>query len=459
MTYDFDLAVIGAGSGGYGAALAAARRGLRVLLVEAAAALGGTSTLGGVNTWEPGMSGGGFSSELFGLLLQQSDAIGLSRTTKFYSQDKPWGMSEIDRTLSYEQSLKRSGVAPEDWVRVTFEPQLMAAAMEKLLRAAGVTIAFNSRFVGGTAADRNIEELTFVSPKGEWSVNPRLVVDSTAGVHVARQFGCATALAEETAALYGEPSAPAVAQPRVNGVSLCFRVSRAKSAMVEPLHLDDPAEPYVVTVSMTQYPNGDINMNPLPIMEGAEYSQMVEREGLAAARAECEQRVRRLWFWLQTKHCFDNWRITAVAPMTGVREGPRLVARTVLTELDVRAGWNCQTDRESAIAYADHALDVHGAGHMCRELEQPYGVPYECLLPMELDNLAVACRGAGFSHIAASSCRLSRTMMDLGHAAGIAAAVAIERDGLFPDVPISAVREMLDADNSSLLENCFAAVA
>ncbi|MBN2296628.1 MAG: FAD-dependent oxidoreductase, partial [Pirellulales bacterium] len=43
-------------------------------------------------------------------------------------------------------------------------------------------------------------------------------------------------------------------------------------------------------------------------------------------------------------------------------------------------------------------------------------------------NLMVACRGAGFSKIAASSCRLSRTMIQLGHAAGVAAAMAVKTD-------------------------------
>ena len=46
-----DLLVVGGGSGGVGAALAAARLGLKTLLVEKADCLGGTSTRGGVNCW------------------------------------------------------------------------------------------------------------------------------------------------------------------------------------------------------------------------------------------------------------------------------------------------------------------------------------------------------------------------------------------------------------------------
>ena len=54
-----DLAVIGGGSGGFGAALAAARMGVDVVLVEKADCLGGNSVRGGVNCWEMGAGGTG----------------------------------------------------------------------------------------------------------------------------------------------------------------------------------------------------------------------------------------------------------------------------------------------------------------------------------------------------------------------------------------------------------------
>jgi hypothetical protein len=68
------------------------------------------------------------------------------------------------------------------------------------------------------------------------------------------------------------------------------------------------------------------------------------------------------------------------------------------------------------------------------ELKVGYGIPFRCLMPLEYDNLLVACRGASFSHIAASSCRLSRTMMVLGEAAGAAAAVAVRQGRMLEDV-------------------------
>ena len=77
-----------------------------------------------------------------------------------------------------------------------------------------------------------------------------------------------------------------------------------------------------------------------------------------------------------------------------------------------------QNLRDEIIAIADHAMDSHGSGDGCKELEVPYGIPFSCTRPKEYDNMFVACRGASFSHIAASSARLSRTMLSLGEGVG-----------------------------------------
>ena len=48
-----DVAVVGGGSAGFAAAWSAAKRGVDVVLVEREDVLGGTSTIGGVSSWEP----------------------------------------------------------------------------------------------------------------------------------------------------------------------------------------------------------------------------------------------------------------------------------------------------------------------------------------------------------------------------------------------------------------------
>ncbi len=115
----------------------------------------------------------------------------------------------------------------------------------------------------------------------------------------------------------------------------------------------------------------------------------------------------------------------------------------MLTENDVRAGVKGQTHPD-IIAITDHAVDVHGRkGRLYEVSNGPYGIPYRCLLPRGVRNLFIASRAASFSHIAAASCRLCRTMMTLGQAAGNAAALCV-REGAPPrKVDVARLRAVL----------------
>ncbi|MDQ3703484.1 MAG: FAD-dependent oxidoreductase, partial [Chloroflexota bacterium] len=178
--------------------------------------------------------------------------------------------------------------------------------------------------------------------------------------------------------------------------------------------------------SIRTYPNGDLNMNPVGLMTGQEAYDLFLAGGPSHAYREAERRARGHWHLLQTHHGMGDWKLSWISPALGVRETHRLVARYVLREQDCRAGVGAQEAAGVAdiVAIADHALDFHGTGPWVgRELDGPYGIPLRCLLPRELDNLVVACRGAGFSAVAATSARLSRTMITLGQAAGTTAAL------------------------------------
>jgi hypothetical protein len=133
--------------------------------------------------------------------------------------------------------------------------------------------------------------------------------------------------------------------------------------------------------------------------------------------------------------------------MLGIRETYRVVGEYVLRQQDLEAGLKGQTHPD-LIAVADHSMDVHGEGsrRVHGEIRAPYGVPYRCLVPKGSVNLLAACRGASFSHIAASSCRLSRTMMQLGHAAGEAAAMAAKSSVPVGQVDVAELRRRLDFD-------------
>lgn len=465
----YDLCIVGAGSGGIGAALAASRAGLRVALIERALQLGGNAVIGGVHNWEPGVGGDVFPREIYERLAARGDAAvwSFGRHCCWPGGERfPGGETVPDPGRAYADTQQRHGsrgmvadeaFCREKWHGVVFEPDAYSAVVAEMLTATGACdILKGWRFVDAHLDGARVSSVTIQSDDGvARTLNAAYFVDSTADGRVCRSVGCDVMRGEESVAEFGEPGAPDVADPdAVNAVTLIYRVSPTSAESIEPLgdgYPRCPMRPTWPAALFGHYPNGDINVNMLPTMDGAEFLRVVRSDGYAAAYRECALRVRGHWCWLQTEHPeFRRYRLAWIAPTLGVRESARVRGEYVLTEHDVRAGLSGQRHPD-IVAVADHALDIHGERSKgIGELAAPYGVPYRCLLPLGLDNVAVACQGASFSHIAASSCRLSRTMMDLGHAAGRAVSLAV-RDGLaLRDVPSEELRDALRADGARI---------
>jgi hypothetical protein len=419
-----DVCVIGGGSAGFGAALAAVRAGARVALVEREATLGGTSTAAWVASWEPG-PGCSFAEEIYRRLKPVPGAAALIRRIHRYRPDEPYGIvfpPEGER-LPYEASLRRAGVPAEARCSVLFRPEVLAETLAAMLREAGVTPQCEARLNAVEAGDGRVRSIQALRASGQClEVRAEVFVDATGGAQLCRQVGCEMMLGVEAAERFGEPSAPAAPADFLNAISLCYRI-RPGDGEGRPQAPSEPTEPFGHSAHVVGFDWEELIVNPLALVPGWTLVEEGEEATLALAR----RRVAAHWDWLRTYPHFRGYELVGIAPRLGVREGHRVVTEYVLTERDLRAGASCQTHAD-IVAWADHAMDIHG-GDGLRELEAAYGIPYRCLIPRGWSNLMVACRGAGFSHLAASSARLSRTMMALGHAAGIAAAQAA-RNGL-----------------------------
>jgi len=457
--YDCDVAVIGCGSGGFGAALAAARLGLEVVLVEKADTLGGSSVRGGVNCWEMGAGGTGIPFDLYKELKQLPDAAGIYTFGRHQSSFNPknekfrfpGGEAVIDPEGRYLDTLQRH-VPPgmkntwsfrrKYWHGITFEPDAMDKTMQAMLAATGhCRILLNTAFVSAEASDGRVNSVGLSNGQ---QLRARYYIDSTGGGFVCIEAGCQVMSGQESRDQFNEPHAPDKATHLVNGVSLIYRVTPVKKPAIEPLAEDVPAKCWwqknFPSARVNHYPNGDLNINMLPTIDGAEFMKL----GYDATYTECRRRIKAHWHdWQNRFEEFRGYRISWTAPALGIRESQRILGEYVLTENDLLAGLSGQRHPD-VICIADHSFDSHG-GHAKHsgELTQPYGVPYRCLIPRGFSNLLVACRAASFSSMAASSCRLSRTMMQLGQAAGTATALAKELNVDLPAVPAVRLRTAL----------------
>lgn len=428
-----DVCVVGGGSGGVSTALAAARAGVRVVLVERLSQLGGTSTSAYVSSWEPG-PGDGFARELYDRLCR-IDGVGITSDQNPDRKQGPFGLWLIMPQVSYEETLHRAGTPYGQCHGVVFDPEKMSRTMADLLGETGrCQVLFNTRFISGESEGRKVMAIKAESKDGTvYYIRAKVFVDATGNVDLARSVGCETMSGAEPKSRFGEPSAPEEAGRTLNAISLCYRIRKAGKAVEPPVQkvIGFPHSAHV-----TALPGGGFLVNPLGVLPG----EALMDQGYEKAYSSCQPIAAAHWQWLHTFPQFADCEFVDFAPMLGIRESYRVVGEHVLTQHDLSGG-----KHPDIIALADHPMDVHGSGRgsTLTQVRTKYGIPYRCLVPRDKDNLLVACRGASFSHIAASSCRLSRTMLAIGHAAGLAAAQSVKTGGPVGRVNVAAIQNEL----------------
>ncbi len=439
-TIKTDVCVVGAGAGGFGCVYRLVKNGIHTVVVDKNSDFGGTAVFCGVDGWEPGVSLDGVHlllKEKLEKMERGSVVLKMVPNCNLFVPENgmnwenhsferyPWGLS-MPSDINYSETLKRCRSLRNGggMKRFQFEPAAMKKAMNQVLEPYQdkLSALFGYEFYACEKVGRNVCSIEVKNSSERIRIIANYFVDATGDIILSRKAGCAVTIGSEPQHRYQEPSAEEKESNQINAVTYAFRITPAANRN----HIDKVPE-LVQKVDIKEwkkvkmkhivscfsfYPNHDINVNMLPTMEGTEYMELGE-----AADMIGKARVYAYWNYLQTEKNMKGYTLAEVFP-AGVRESYRLVGKYVLNENDVRAGILCQPKRGRTVAIADHALDVHGSGGMCRELEYPYEIPLECTMPKEIDNLFVACRGASFSHIAAASARLTRTMLSLGEGVG-----------------------------------------
>lgn len=415
-----DVCVIGGGSGGIATAITAARLGAKVVLVERDGWLGGTATTGGVSVWQPSVSCSALCRELF----QGFESAGVAHIAKarmFPGAARP--VKEYDPAAVYSYLVVRSVPWTPQFCNgyvIPFDPSGYDRVTREILAETGnCEILDGTSFTGvELARPGTITQVLARSADTVYQIHAETYVDCSGDVELARAAGVETRCGEDPQSLYAEPSAPQVATDRLNGVTLMYRVGKST-----PLPRPDDCEQYRGgaihgAADICQIPGGEFSVNNCFMMAGDEAHDM----GLDKAYEVLSRRIWLCWDLTRKEYGLQDYDIVWVAPRLGMREGPRIVGKYVMTEHDIRAGMKGQA-HDDIVAVTSHAMDVHGERSYCLEAPNgPYGIPFRCLQTRQVQNLLVACRGASFSHLAASATRLQRTIIELGEAAGKAAA-------------------------------------
>ena len=146
-----------------------------------------------------------------------------------------------------------------------------------------------------------------------------------------------------------------------------------------------------------------------------------------------------VWDYVKNSGTVENadlWDLEFLGFLPGKRESRRMVGAYMMTQKDIMSGGRFP----DTVAFGGWPLDDHapggyfhvGAPNISVSTPAPYGIPYRCLYSANVKNLFFAGRNISMTHAAMSSTRVMATCAILGQAVGTAANLAREF-GLSPE--------------------------
>jgi len=145
---------------------------------------------------------------------------------------------------------------------------------------------------------------------------------------------------------------------------------------------------------------------------------------------------------------FEKAYIAYSSPGIGIRETRHIEGLYLLSRQDVEKGIMF----DDAAALGGYPIDIHDPEREDVTLQKipPYGIPLRCLIPKNSSHLLVTGRAISVDHTAFASSRVMATCMALGQAAGTAAAAAFRNKLPLSDIPYEIVKEELLKNNAVL---------
>ncbi|WP_339705984.1 FAD-dependent oxidoreductase [uncultured Kriegella sp.] len=382
--YKTDILIAGGGMAGICAALAAARNGSKVILMQDRSRLGGNA-----------------SCEI---RMHISGASQLKQV---------WRETGILEELVLTEAVTNPQRSYEMWDYVLYD---------KLVSEENITLLLDTALYDAEVVDGQIKKVWgLCSPTEEISIiTADFFADCTGDATLAAKAGAEYMRGREAKSLWGESLAVDVADQKTMGNSLLFMSKKYDKKM-----------PFTPPKWARKYTTKDfIHRNIQTYEYGYWWLELggeidIVRDG-QQNRHDLMSVLFGVWDYIKNSGNHpdsENWALSWVGMIPGKRESRRVVGDYIMKQEDVQ-GAKLFEDR---VAYGGWPLDDHPPGGMDTTgevpyvsipLKGPYSIPFKTLYSKNIGNLLMAGRNISVSHVALSSTRVMATCATLGQAIG-----------------------------------------
>ena len=398
-----DVLVVGGGTAGFGAAIAASREGLEVSLLEA------TSKIGGVMAFCPGMPWGG--------------AYPLDQIVGGIIQELTERLASMDPPAAEKRACALDNFGPE----IIYDHDIATLTMFEMLEEAGVRVRLGAIALDPEMDSNTIASVSCCDRHGPFTVQPKIVIDCSGDGDISAKAGVPYVLGD------------------ASGNMMAVTISFFMMGVDWDRAFADP-DPYFQKYAAIGVSDGRLHrdLNKLYLMrgfhEGTVFCNSVHVRGVdgtdplavGAATQEGRRRCRQLAAFLRAEvPGFEQAHMAMLSPTVGVRETRKLQGMYRLTGEDLARA----TKFEDGIVACDNPIDdvMRAKGGMTHQAAlqsgQYYTIPFRSLVSEKITNLMFAGRILSADAVAFASVRGMPQCMAMGQATGTAAAIAL-RSGM-----------------------------
>lgn len=399
-TLNYDVAVIGGGAAGMCAAVAAARNGAKVILVQDRPVLGGNS-----------------SSEI---------RVHLNGVNQLKN-----GLPERETGIIEEILLHNRFYNPQEsypvWDHVLYDFITREPNLDMLLN----TSAIKATVVEGKVKEAICWQLT---TETEFTIKAHFFIDCSGDGTLAASAGALFRTGREASSEYNEKYAPKVA----DGWQMGSTILLGSKDMGKPMPFEAPS--FTIKYDAEKSHKGR-NLKPFDL--GFWWVEVGSDGDIIGDFEENKHKLMGyaygVWDYLKNSGKFPetkNYALDWVSSLPGKRESRRFIGDYILSEPDMLNN----KQFPDAVAYGGWSLDEHNPGgienlseppsYFHEEFEEVYQIPFSCLYSKNISNLLFAGRNISQTHIALSSTRIMATCSLEGQVVGTAAALCIKNSVL-----------------------------